>query len=103
MIKEKRLEILNRIDALFEEEKTATSKRQKEIQKELRKLGRQLEGLKRPIRLANKYRPLDNFNMTVQDYLQYKEREYSDKEICEAYGCSRTFLWKWKQKNGLIN
>lgn len=50
MIKEKRLEILNRIDALFEEEKTATSKRRKEIQKELRKLGRQLEGLKRPIR-----------------------------------------------------
>lgn len=103
MIKEKRLEILKRIDDLFEEEKTATSKRQKEIQKELRKLGRQLEGLKRPIQPTNKYRPLDNFSMTVQDYLHYKENDYTDREICEIHGCSRTFLWKWKQKNGLIN
>lgn len=103
MIKEKRLEILKRIDDLFEEEKTATPKRQKEIQKELRKLGRQLEGLKRPVRPRKKYRVLTNFNLTVQDYLQHKENDCTDKEICKMYGCSHTFLWKWKKKNGLID
>lgn len=113
-LKAERMAILRKIDELQSEMDTVQDKkRRKELREEIRKLGKELE---RKVlcsisdhqftQSSEEYRDYANgkiqaWSMTVEKYLMYKKRGWTDKEIQEKECVSKMTLYKWKKKNGI--